>query len=570
MKIKNILMTLGLGSMLMTSCSLDEEVYTFISGEDLAADGEYELLVNGAYQPLAWLFEWGSYDSAVNYDNDYQTGPGWAFKETGTGNFYNNGSINNLFEYYSTAIHRANYHYYLISTMTNVAEKEKNNALGELRFLKAWAEFELVRRFGPIPIFKTSINEGNDTYQPRASVKEVYEDIIANLKEAETLLMPRTDANYQKGHVFRASAKSLLALVYATIGSASMESGRVMVKGGPGKVTNPDGTESALMPQEIWHDKIRLPGYEEFDSQEYYRLAKEKAGEVITEGECTLAASQKDLWALSNKNGPEFLFCLQTYPDGDNLSGNYLSESYYGYWDDDGTMGKGYYTYRDHWLQMFDDWDDERITWGILHRYPGSYNSETGVYTWYYYPLRDSVYVNREEAPYEGIEPYQKTDQPAYGAYFGSRFTKFTAVTGTIDGTRKDYNWPFLRYAEVLLLYAEVDNELNGPTQDAFSKMEMLNRRNNSTLVSERHKKKPFDKETFRSFILEERAKEFAVEGNRRTDLIRWGIYLPVMNAIGMDENGNLKRREEKHWLMPLPPDEINGNPYIEKNNPGW
>lgn len=69
---------------------------------------------------------------------------------------------------------------------------------------------------------------------------------------------------------------------------------------------------------------------------------------------------------------------------------------------------KGYYTYRDHWLQMFDDWDDERITWGILHRYPGSYNSETGVYTWYYYPLRDSVYVNREEAPYEGIEPYQK------------------------------------------------------------------------------------------------------------------------------------------------------------------
>ena len=149
----------------------------------------------------------------------------------------------------------------------------------------------------------------------------------------------------RKGMFFRASAKSLLALVYATIGSASMESGRVMVKGGPGKVTNPDGTESALMPQEIWHDKIRLPGYEEFDSQEYYRLAKEKAGEVITEGECTLAASQKDLWALSNKNGPEFLFCLQTYPDGDNLSGNYLSESYYGYWDDDGTMGKGYYTY---------------------------------------------------------------------------------------------------------------------------------------------------------------------------------------------------------------------------------
>ena len=35
------------------------------------------------------------------------------------------------------------------------------------------------------------------------------------------------------------------------------------------------------MPQEIWHNKIRLPGYEEFNSQEYYKLAKEKAAEVI-------------------------------------------------------------------------------------------------------------------------------------------------------------------------------------------------------------------------------------------------------------------------------------------------
>ena len=80
---------------------------------------------------------------------------------------------------------------------------------------------------------------------------------------------------------------------------------------------------------------------------------------------------------------------------------------------------------------MFDDWKDERITWGILHRYPDSYNEELGIYTWRYYPLRDSVYVNREEAPYadQGIGAYQKTDQPTYGAYYGSRFTKFTAVT---------------------------------------------------------------------------------------------------------------------------------------------
>ena len=70
---------------------------------------------------------------------------------------------------------------------------------------------------------------------------------------------------------------------------------------------------------------------------------------------------------------------------------------------------------------------------------------------------------------------------------------------------------------------------------------------------------------------MEERSKEFAAEGIRRFDLLRWGIYLQVMNAIGVtDENDVIKRREEKHLLLPLPLDVVNTNPYIDRNNPGW
>ena len=129
-----------------------------------------------------------------------------------------------------------------------------------------------------------------------------------------------------------------------------------------------------------------------------------------------------------------------------------------------------------------------------------------------------------------------------------------------------------MRYAETLLIYAEADNEVNnGPSDLALQVVDELNKRNNSTLSSERNKKTPFTQETFRSYILEERAKEFAAEGIRRTDLIRWGIYLQVMNAIGnTDENGVVKRREQKHLLLPLPLNEVNSNPYIETNNPGW
>ena len=64
----------------------------------------------------------------------------------------------------------------------------------------SWSLFQLVQCYGPIPLFKTSISEGNDPEQPRASVKEVYDHIIETLKEAETLLVPRTDSEYKKGH----------------------------------------------------------------------------------------------------------------------------------------------------------------------------------------------------------------------------------------------------------------------------------------------------------------------------------------------------------------------------------
>lgn len=570
MKFNKILSTCAVGLLLVTSCSLDETVYTSMSGENVAIEGNYDALVAGAYSTLSYQFEWGIYHVVANLDCDYQSGPDWAYKTVGNGNFYNDNDLNQFYKYYCQSIHRANYHYYLVKQITSAPEKLKENAMGELRFLKAWALFELVQRYGPIPLYKYSIAEGNDLNLPRSSVKDVYEHIIETLQEAETLLMPRTDADYKKGHVCRGTAKALLAKVYATIGSASMPNGRIMVKGGQPWRISEDGQEVRLMPKEIIHQKNLVAGFEGFDSQEYYKLARAKALEVLTDGEFQLASSQEVLWSPGYKNGPEFQFCLQTMAGGGTLTHNYIPQYYYGYWEtkkyEVPVWDCGYYTQRDHWLQMFDDWEDERITWGVMHRYPGAYNEETKVMTWYYYPLRDSVYVKREE------KGYKKTDQPVSGAYYGSKLTKFSAYTEDNENNRLDYNWPFMRYAETYLIFAEADNEVNnGPSAEALNRVTELNTRNNSTTAIERNAKTPFTQESFRSYILEERAKEFAAEGFRRNDLIRWGIYIQVMNAIGyLDENKNIKEREEKHLLFPLPLDEVNANPFIETNNPGW
>jgi hypothetical protein len=79
------------------------------------------------------------------------------------------------------------------------------------------------------------------------------------------------------------------------------------------------------------------------------------------------------------------------------------------------------------------------------------------------------------------------------------------------------------------------------------------------------------DKTKRRSAIIEERAKELACEADRRWDLIRWGIYLDAMNAIGgTDDGGVVKNRTERNLLFPIPQQEINTNPAINANNPGW
>lgn len=160
MNLRKIFSMSILSLFLLTACDLDEETYTFVSGDDVAEAGSYDQLVSGAYLTLLFPFEWGNYATIANFDCDYQTGPTWAFGDIGAGNFYNSGSNDNFYQYYSQSVHRANYHYYLVGKITNAPEKAKKNAMGELRFLKAWSLFQLVQHFGPIPLFKTSISEG--------------------------------------------------------------------------------------------------------------------------------------------------------------------------------------------------------------------------------------------------------------------------------------------------------------------------------------------------------------------------------------------------------------------------
>ncbi|WP_421795727.1 RagB/SusD family nutrient uptake outer membrane protein [Haliscomenobacter sp.] len=98
-------------------------------------------------------------------------------------------------------------------------------------------------------------------------------------------------------------------------------------------------------------------------------------------------------------------------------------------------------------------------------------------------------------------------------------------------------NWPMMRYADILLMYAEAENELNGPTaaaKDAFKRVRQ--RAFPSNLWAEKvdayTDSRSANKTDFFNAIVDERGWEFGGEMIRKYELIRWGIYSQKMKEI--------------------------------------
>lgn len=260
-KIKNILLACATGVLLSTGLSscqdwLKEETYDFTQPDDIEdSDAGATQWLIGCYSRLSTLFNGNTFPMVWLYDEDYLTGPSWAFGTLGAGNFQNNGNINSMWTGLYELIHRCNYSTYMINQMANVEPRLKTAILGELKFLKAWSYFQLVRAFGPIPVRKQSISETGDRNVPRSSVEDVYGYIIELLDEAKVECYKNTDKEYVAGRVTAGTAAGLEAKVYATMAAGAMPEGtQLWVRGG--KPWSGEGTAKAYTdPQKLTYEK---------------------------------------------------------------------------------------------------------------------------------------------------------------------------------------------------------------------------------------------------------------------------------------------------------------------------
>lgn len=154
------------------------------------------------------------------------------------------------------------------------------------------------------------------------------------------------------------------------------------------------------------------------------------------------------------------------------------------------------------------------------------------------------------------------------------------------DQSYTSTNWPLLRYADVLLMFAEADNQVNnGPSDQAYKAINMVRRRgygkDPATPDPAIDAPAGLSKQDFQELIMSERLRELAFEGLRKHDLVRWGIYPSTMQAQVREYQSNMpaalrdaaiaqaQRITARSVLFPIPNSEMAVNSNIQQN-PGW
>ncbi|MGV8139673.1 MAG: RagB/SusD family nutrient uptake outer membrane protein [Mangrovibacterium sp.] len=180
------------------------------------------------------------------------------------------------------------------------------------------------------------------------------------------------------------------------------------------------------------------------------------------------------------------------------------------------------------------------------------------------------------EKPYDNRDPRLKAtvrlpDENWEGFYSTTTFNPTgvlnkKGVDPTIPATYSnaylnDWDWILLRYADVLLMYAEAKNETSGPDQSVYDAINTVRARA-SVNMPPIDQSKYNSKDLVREFIRHERQVELAMEGIRYFDLKRWHIAHTVMPAI--NSPGSVPYVfQEKHYYWPFPQSELDNNPNL-------
>lgn len=156
-----------------------------------------------------------------------------------------------------------------------------------------------------------------------------------------------------------------------------------------------------------------------------------------------------------------------------------------------------------------------------------------------------------------------------FGGFCFKKYTEydeFDVVSATPYPTQSGLNAIIIRYAEILLTYAEAKNEASGPDATVYAAINEIRARpsvNMPPLPS------GLTKEEMRQAIRHERRVELLLEGTRYSDIRRWGIAEDVLNGL-TDAGGTRVFNPSRDYLFPIPSGEFDIEGTKLEQNPGY
>jgi hypothetical protein len=194
--------------------------------DSFKTESDVQLYVNGTYNALRSGDNIGE-NSGLYTDersddtgrNDAQSNSGIPFQFNDFSLLPSNGNLKSHWVSLYGAISRCNIITSTIDNVTFANPATKVNYLAETKFIRALMYFQLVRKWGPVPVVTkrllTPAEVTEYTYrQPEAAV---YAQIVADLKDALTSTLPNLQTGNNAGRVGKAAINGLLGQVYLTM-----------------------------------------------------------------------------------------------------------------------------------------------------------------------------------------------------------------------------------------------------------------------------------------------------------------------------------------------------------------
>jgi hypothetical protein len=434
--------------------------------------------VIGAYSSLGGDNGYGIRISMYyTYDNDEMMGQGGggADNERRDIAHYNvqpsNTQLANPFNQMYAGIEKSNICIYYIPKMSaytdgsDTEQQQLKRLYGEALTLRAQYYYELIRNWGDVPAQYLPSSFEKDLFKGRTDRDEIYDKILADLDEATSLVPWRSQVGATEGTIDERITKGA---VYGLRARIALARGGYSLRNTSNQMERPS------------------------NYKDFYQIARDACNAIIQSGEHKLNPSFQAVFkdaiaAHAMEPNGEILWEV-AMTGGSSATG----DSKLGYYNGPrvGGNGNGALTILPTFFYLFDQNDSRRdVTCAPYDVNADGTIAPRSLATMVDGKFRRDWITNPAPAP-------TSTQQ-----YFG-------------------LNWPMIRYSDVLLMFAEAENELNnGPTPAAIDAFEQVRKRAfgaNSIGTT------PSDYSGFFDALMKERSFELCGEGTRKYDLIRW------------------------------------------------